>query len=236
MMLSACVAVHEGPTKKEKASNINVQLGIGYLQQNNLEVANQKLLRALDQNPESAVAHNAFAILQERLLQFDVAEKHYQKAAQLDPKNSQANNNYGAFLCRKGRELESEQYFLKAVKQPLYKTPEFAYTNAAVCLMKVKENERALEYLKKALAARSNFATALINLSDLHLRMTKPKDSLFYLQRYHLVKNATSRSLWLEIQANLALEKNDNAIVKIDLLKKKFPKSKEFKELEALNL
>ena len=97
--VTACVTVGgEPPTRNEKASDINVQLGLGYMAQNNFEVADQKLLRALDQNPESAGAHHAYAILQDRLAQKDIAGKHYKIATELDPKDSLASNNYGWFL------------------------------------------------------------------------------------------------------------------------------------------
>ena len=129
---------------------------MGYLKQNNLEFASQKLDKALRQDPNSAAAHNAYAILQERLQQNDKAEYHYHRATEIDPGNSEAANNYGAFLCRNKREAESEEYFLQALDNPLYKTPEFAYTNAAICLIRIDRRDKAREYLEKALASRSN--------------------------------------------------------------------------------
>ncbi len=149
-LLQACVAVNPGQTQDEKASAINVQLGIGYMQQNKLDLASEKLTKAIRQNPESASANNAYAILQERLKQLDLAEYHYEKATELDTNNAQAANNYGTFLCRNGRELESEKYFMRALDNPLYSTPEYAYTNAAICLMKVDQNVQAEKYLRKA--------------------------------------------------------------------------------------
>lgn len=238
MLVSGCAFV---PVEKEeipqniKASEINVQLGIGYLQQNNLEVANQKLNRALIQNPNSAVAHNAYGILQERLLQFDVAEKHYKKGAELDVTNSQANNNYGVFLCKRGRQAESEKYFLIALQQPLYKTPEFAYTNAGVCQMQINELAKAEDYFKKALAARSNFSSALINLAELYFKQSKYKKSLLYLNRFNLVENNTAKSLWLEARSYLELDNTAAASTKIELLKTNFPDSPEYQEWREMN-
>ncbi len=75
LLLSACVTVDPAEENYEAASKINVQLGIGYLQQNNMVLASEKLTKALKQNPKSAAAHNAYAILQERLLQKEKAEK-----------------------------------------------------------------------------------------------------------------------------------------------------------------
>jgi len=237
LLVSGCAYVpvdNSLPKKNLKASDINVQLGIGYMQQNNLEVANQKLSRALIQNPKSAVAHNAFGILQERLLQFDKAEKYYKKATELDPKNSQANNNYGAFLCKRERQAESEKYFLLALKQPLYKTPEFAYTNAGVCMAQIGQNEKAEMYFKKALASRSNFSSALIGLAELYFKQNRYSDSLLYLKRFNLIKNETPKSLSLEAHNYMELGKVAIATKKIESLKIKYPETKEYKEWESI--
>ncbi len=111
--LQACVAVQAGQTQDEKASAVNVQLGIGYMQQNKLDLASEKLTKALRQDPKSAPVHNAYAILQERLKQMDLAEYHYKEATRLDPKDSQAANNYGAFLCRTGAKSSLKSTFCK---------------------------------------------------------------------------------------------------------------------------
>jgi len=137
VLLSGCVTTSDRVPDNVKASAINVQLGMGYLQQDNMEQASEKLSKALRQDPNSASAHNAYGILQERLLQKEKAEEHYKIATELEPGNSAAANNYGTFLCRNKREAESEKYFLRAVENPLYNTPEYAYTNAALCLLTI---------------------------------------------------------------------------------------------------
>ncbi len=228
-VLSACVTEGGRVPDNKKASAINVQLGIGYLQQNNLELANQKLNKALSQDPDSAAAHNAFAILQERLLQTDKAEYHYQRATKLDPDNSEAANNYGAFLCRNKREADSEGYFLKALENPLYKTPEFAYTNAAICLMRIDQKNKAREYLHKALAARGNFSTALISFAKLEFEGNNFSNSKLYLDRFHRVAKPTASSLWLAIQTELQMDSQRDVTELSQKLKSNFPDSEEYK-------
>lgn len=229
-LLQACVTVDPSKGKNVKASAVNVQLGIGYLQQNNLELANEKLSKALRQDPNSAAAHNAFAILQDRLLQTEKAEYHYERATDLDPKDSQANNNYGAFLCRNGRELESEKYFLRAVDNPLYSTPEYAYTNAAICLLKVDQRDTAREYLRKALAAKSDFSAALLTMGELMFSEADHQNARLYLDRYHFVAQPSAKSLWLSIRNTLELDGDGDIAEMAQLLKEKFPDSQEYQE------
>jgi type IV pilus assembly protein PilF len=227
-LLQACVAVDPGQTQNEKASAVNVQLGIGYMQQDNLDLASEKLTKALRQDPESASAHNAYAILQERLKQMELAEHHYKEATELDPKNSQAANNYGAFLCRTGREVESEKYFLQALDNPLYSTPEFAYTNAAICLLKVAQIEPARKYLEKALTERSDFAPALLTMAGLLFDEMDYDNAKIYLDRYHLVATPSPRSLWLSIRTDLSIDPNTDVSALVQRLGTDYPDSEEY--------
>ncbi len=227
--LVACVTVSDRQPDNVKASAINVQLGIGYMRQNNMEQANAKLSKALRQDPNSASAHNAYAILQERLLQKDKAEEHYSRATELDRNNSEAANNYGAFLCRNKREVESEKYFLRALKNPLYKTPEYAYTNAALCLIRIGQEDRAKGYLTKALAARSNFSTALIAMARLKYKEGNFVEARLYIDRFHLAAEPTAGSLWLAIRNELEMDGNIDVSELTQQLETDFPDSDEYK-------
>ena len=233
-LLTACVTVDKRPSDPEKASAINVQLGMGYLQQNKLELANEKLLKALAYNPKSASAHNAYAILQDRLQVKDKAAYHYEKATTLDPEDSQAANNYGTFLCRNNQEAKSETYFLRALKNPLYKTPEYAYTNAALCLIKIDQKDKAIDYLSKALAVNSNFPIALVTMGKIAFDDANYKNAKLYLDRYHLVSKPSAKSLWLSIRAELELNKNQNVDELSEHLLTNFPDSDEYKSWLAI--
>ena len=229
-LLPACVTVDNRQTDGEAASNINTELGIGYLQQNNFELASEKLKKALSYNPKHVKANYTYAVLQDRLGQNDLAEYHYKIATEIDPKNSEAANNYGAFLCRNQREAESEQYFLDAMKNPLYKTPEYALTNAAICLLKIDQTEKAREYLGRALAARSDFAPALFNMAKLYFSDADYEQARTYVDRYHLVARASAASLWLAIRAALELDSDSDVTELAQRLEKDYPDSREYKD------
>lgn len=231
LMLSGCVSTPDPDEERNrKASAVNVQLGIGYLQQNNLESANEKLYKALLQDPESAPAHNAYAILQERLMQFDKAEIHYSEATRLDPNDSQSANNFGAFLCRRGREAESVVYFDQAVKNPLYRTPEFAYTNAARCLIKIDRDDEARDYLTKALAVRSDFGVALYTMADLNNRQGRYAEAKTFIEQYHLVSKPTAATLWFAIGNELELGNKKSIEELAEQLRQEFPDSEEYQQ------
>ena len=233
-LLQACVAVDSGKSREEQASDVNTEMGLGYLQQDNFELATEKLVKALRQNPESVKANYVYAVLQDKLGQKELAEFHYRKATELDPENSEAANNFGAFLCRNGRELESEDYFLKALDNPLYKTPEYAYTNAAICLLQVNQTEKGKEYLRKAVASKSDFGPALLALSDLLYKQRDFTNAKIYIDRYHLVSRASARSLWLAIRNTLELNNEGEVEELAQRLEADFPDSTEYQQWKQI--
>ena len=236
LLLSACV-VNDGPTADEKASQINVELGIGYYQQGNLELANEKLVKALSQDPNSSQAHYAYAVLQNRFLDLEKTEFHFRKAIELDPQNSEALTNFGAYLCNDNRIEEAEKLFMQAVDNPRYRTPELDYTNAGVCLLKMdsSQTEKAKQYFTKALALRTNYTPALVNLAEISFNEKNHELAALYLQRLHLVSKPTARSLWLNIRNDLELNRNDNLAKLVQTLKTNFPNSKEYQAWLALD-
>jgi type IV pilus assembly protein PilF len=233
-LLQACVAVDPSKGRNEEASDVNTEMGLGYLQQNNFELASEKLLKALRQNPESVKANYVYAVLQDKLEQKELAEYHYEKATKLDPKNSEAANNFGAFLCRNGRQLESEKYFKRALKNPLYKTPEYAYTNAAICMLQADELQRGKEYLGKAIAAKSDFGPALLSMADVLYKEGDYSNAKIYLDRYHLVSRASARSLWLAIRNTLELDGQGDIEELAQRLETEFPDSQEYVEWKQI--
>ncbi len=233
-LLQACVAVDPSKGRNEEASDVNTEMGLGYLQQNNFELASEKLLKALRQNPENVKANYVYAVLQDKLEQKELAEYHYEKATKLDPKNSEAANNFGAFLCRNGRQLESEKYFKRALKNPLYKTPEYAYTNAAICMLQADELQRGKEYLDKAIAAKSDFGPALLAMADVLYKEGDYSNAKIYLDRYHLVSRASARSLWLAIRNTLELDGQGDIEELAQRLETEFPDSQEYVEWKQI--
>lgn len=236
LLLSSCVVVQEGGSKNEKASKINVQLGIGYYNQGNIEAANEKLVKALQQDPTSSQAHHAYAVLQNRFLDPVKAETHFKKSVELDDKNSEALNNFGTFLCKQKRYEEAEKMFMQAVENPLYRNPFVAFTNAAVCLLEAGEKHKltAKNYLIRALVLGNNYRPALMQMAELTFEEKDYKLSIRYLERYHLVGQHTARSLWLAIQINMENQQIEKANTLAEQLQKEFPKSAEYQSWLAL--
>ena len=205
----------------------NVHLGVAYLRKGNLERALTKLHKAVKQDPTLPPAYNALGLLYERLSDPQRAEEYYQRAVNLEPGDSSSQNNYGQFLCKQGRVEEGEKRFLQALANPLYRTPEVAYTNAGLCVAKTGEVEKAEGYLRKALDASPIYAPALLEMARVSFARQQYLQVRAFLQRYLLVASHSAQTLWLGIQAEEALGNHNAAASYRLLLKNNYPQSEE---------
>ena len=229
LLVQACVTTNaDAPlSENQKAAEINIQLGVLYIGKGEFKLADEKLRRALEQDPRSATANWVFALLQERLGEHEVAEKHFRKAISLDPKDSKAHNNYGTFLCKQDRVLEAEKEFLLAVKNPLYSEASSAYANAGTCFLKVPDKVKAEEYFQKSLGLNASQRSALYQMGILSFERQEYEQASFYFQKYESVAKHNSRSLWMAYQTEVSLGNQGKADDYAHQLKRSFPASQE---------
>lgn len=232
--LAGCMSTKEKPLSKpepERAAEINLEIGIDYLRKGNLPQAKEKIDRALEQNPRNAKAQITAGMLYERLGQSDKAETHFSKAVQLDPQNPEIKNTYGAYLCQKGKYARGEKLALEAAGNPLYRTPEIAYLNAANCARNDGDLKRTEQALRKALAVRPKFGEALFQMADLSYKKTDYLVARGFLERYLEVGRSNAASLWLGVRIERGLGNDDAARNYAERLKLEYPRAAQTKEL-----
>ncbi len=219
------------PPEPEQASAVNTQLGIEYMRQGRNDIALKKLLKALEQDDRNAETHNALGVLYERLGRLENAEHHYVTALRIAPGDSSAHNNFGNYLCRQQRIGEAEQQFVKAVTNPLYNTPELAYTNAGNCFIRDNQLEKADLYLQKALRANAQFAPALYQQAELRFRQKNYMEVRELLRRYEGLAQHTPQTLSLAVRNERALGDHDSEASYVLKLRAMYPDAEETKQL-----
>ncbi len=202
--LSACASTGGdtgatgGPTtKSEAAARINLQLGVGYLQEGNLPIAKEKLERARSQDPHNPEIHGAMALLDQRLGKDKEADKEFRTALELAPHDPAMLNNYAVFLCSHQRPDEGVRYFEQAATNPLYRTPWAAFTNAGVCLRAAHRDAEAAQRFVRALQSNPAYSEAVYQASDLDLQQQKLADARFRIDVFLLTNPATPDLLML---------------------------------------
>ena len=243
LLLAGCVqqvqttatSPQEGPPAKpadaQKRAQIHTELGAGYYERGQLGIALKELKEALRADSNYAPAYNVIGLVYMELREDAEAERNFRQALKIDPLDSDANNNYGWFLCQRKHEDQSIKYFLTALKNPLYATPEKSYANAGVCMRRKGDEKAAEEYFRKALRIRPDQPQALYNLSDLALKHGQYTEARTHLVKYLRVAVPTAESLWLGVRIERKLGNRDAESSYALQLRKKYPESNETRAL-----
>ncbi|MEI6459716.1 MAG: type IV pilus biogenesis/stability protein PilW [Pseudomonadota bacterium] len=213
------------------AARLNAQLAVGYLKQGDVTTAREKVDKALRQNEHDAFVQTVAGLVYERLQERDNADRHYARAVKLDPKDPDLQNNYGGFQCRNGRSGDGQKLFEQAARNPVYSTPEVAYANAGVCARSAGDNAKAEAYFRRALALRSDFPDALLQLADLNVQQGSALAARGLLERYFQVAPRTPESLALAVRVERAQGDGSAARRYLDELERSFPDAPQVQEL-----
>ena len=239
--LSACSTKDEMVVDKkvsepdlQQASALNVQLAIGYIDRDQLGIAQEKLDKAIEQDPKNIDAYTTMAYLKRKVKELEQAEKYYLEALDIKSTNPNIHNNYGGLLCQMGRYDDALKEIRLAYEDPFYETPYLAYANAGTCLLDKGEYKEAEKMLRKALRDQPNYAGALISMAEIGVKTEKYLMARAYIQRYHAVAKPDAESLWLQIQSEKALGAEEHYLKYARRLLKDFPDSDEAGMLEEM--
>jgi type IV pilus assembly protein PilF len=164
-------------------ARIHAELAAGYLELGNYGVALQEANESLKADPNYVAAHNVLGLAYMELRDDKSAEASFQRALRINALDSDSNNNYGWFLCQRKREKESVKYFLDALRNPLYATPEKSWVNAGICARQAGDQANAEDYFQRAIKLRPNQPQALQQLADMAFRRRDFVGAKTYLSR-----------------------------------------------------
>jgi len=233
IVLAGCTSVGGTRTPTEhvasdpKAAEINMRLGLNYMQRGDYQVALDKLQRSLQQDPNLPSTHNTIGVLYQRLGEMDKAEHHFQEAVDRAPEYSEAQNNYGVFLCQQKRYKEAEQRFLLAIKNPLYTNADQALENAGICVGLIPDATLAEQYFRKALQINPNLSKSLLQMSELSYLNIQYDQAKAYLDRYQAVSQWTPQALLLATKLAKKMGDQDAVASYSLILRARFPDSDE---------
>jgi type IV pilus assembly protein PilF len=221
--------------KISEAAKTNAELALAYMREGDLKSAREKIDKALKQDSRTAETQMAAGFVYDRLGEDRKAARFFSEAVRLGGKdNPDVLNNAAVFECRKGSKKQGVEYFLRAAKSPLYRTPEVAYANAGFCAREDGRPEEAEQYFRQAIGIRPTLADPLYQLADLSLETGKLLQARAFMQRYNAAAAASPASLWLGYRIESGLQDPVAAGDYARRLRTEFPTSAETgKLLEA---
>lgn len=236
LLLAACSssggkggdAQQENAVDAQASARIHTELAAVYYGLKQYAVALDELKLALNMNSKYAPAFGVRGLVYMALKEDRKAEEDFERSLDLDSKDSGTRNNFGWFLCQRGRENESMEQFLEAVRNPLYATPEKAFLNAGLCSKKFGKTKEAETFLKNALSRQPNMKEALLGMAELNFLKADYAGAKTYflrLSRNGAEMSAADLLLAARVERKLG-DKNAEASYKLQL-RKRFPESRE---------
>ena len=214
-------------------ARIHTELAAGYYELGNMSVALEEAHIALRSDPNYSPAYNIAGLIYSSLKEDRLAEQSFQGALRLNALDSDANNNYGWFLCQRKREAEGLKYLMAALRNPLYQFPERTYVNAGLCARQQGDAAAAEQYFQGALKIRPSHPPALFHAADLAFERGDVAGAKNYLDRLMRFIQPNAEALWLGLRIERKLGDRAAEESYAHRLRNNFPDSRETRALLA---
>ena len=239
LLLSACVTqnyenntpIIENQANNNEMAATRISLGLGYLKMGNMTQAKLNLEKAKRFAPNLVQVYTAFAHYYETVGEDELTVQSYEKALSLAADDADTLNNYGVFLCRKGKTAEAEVQLLKAIAVPTYLLVAQSYENLSSCYLNIDDFTKAEQYLGKAVDHSPNRTATLLQMVRLQYAMGNYQQAKIFQQKFERhTRRFTPDSLALAYKVYLKLGQKKIAENYANMLVRMYPQSWESKQ------
>jgi len=215
---------------KDRAA-LHAELGAGYYERGRMDIAIEELSEAQTLDATNPRIYNYFGLVYAVLGDNAKAEQNFQRALQLAPDDSDTRHNWGWYLCSNDRPRESIPQFELALKNPFYKTPEVALTNAGRCSAAFGDVAGADAFYRQALARSPTNAPAMYGLALLAYRAGKLDEARSYTRRLAQLPAPAPEALYLGMCVERKAGERAAEVLYATQLRNRYPDSLEAKSI-----
>lgn len=240
-LLSGCVTETVGAPQMNadrltELARARTALGADYYERKQYAVALEQLALAMQADPDYSPAYGVRALVHIALLEDKEAETDFRRSLDLDAKNSEAHDNYGWFLCQRGREREGIAQHLMAAKDPLYSGQAAAYMRAGECSMRISQMANAELYFEKAQILQPDLAPVQFDMAQMSYMtgdyVTARARFMNFRKAVNNRLSAENLLLGVRIEHKLGNRASEAALA--EQLRKNFPDSREAQSLAQI--
>lgn len=224
--LTAAAPPPQTPDQKpdpKEAARLRVELASLYFSRGSIGPALDEANSAAKLDPENAQVYNLLGLINMQLKEDGQANLNFERALRLAGTDPDINNNYGWFLCERGRPAESIKFFMVAVRSPLYTNVDRSLVNAGICSRRRGDDVEARRFFDQALGVRGNQPVALFNLADLSFARGSMPEARVFLNRFMQAAPPTAEVLWLGVRIERALGDRQAEALYAQQLRRLFP-------------
>ncbi len=147
VFMSGCVT----SSKTNEQAALHLQLAVSLIQKENYPLALQELLTSQELDPNNAGTQSYLGFVYFIRERFDLSEKHYRRAVELNPKFTDAKNNLARVYIETSQNALAEKTLKEVLTDYTYVDFSRAYFNYGVLEFNRKNYRQSLVYLDKTL-------------------------------------------------------------------------------------
>ncbi len=204
---------------------IYTEVCAGYYARGQYAIALEDLRKAIAIDSSYAPAYNVLALVHAELKEDSLAETNFRRALELSPNYSDAHNNFGLFLCQRGRQKEGLHLFESALTNPLYVTPDKALANAGACSFSTGDIKVSENYFTRALKRSPRQSLAVLGMASIRYQQSHLLAARSLLRFLADISEPTPQSLWLSLRVERGLGDKEGEASAAEQLRKRYPES-----------
>ncbi len=154
-------------------ADTHYKLGVSYLAREQLNEAFVEFQKAIKFNPKNKNSLNALGLISTEFKEYGDAVTYYKRAISIAPDYSEAMNNLGVTYVKMEEWDEAIKYFKMALKNPLYSTPQRAYSNMGYTFYMKGDYHNAMQTLKGAITRYPDFLRPIYFLGLVYIKLGK---------------------------------------------------------------
>lgn len=205
------------------SAKVHTELAAGYYARAQYAIALDEINKAQAADAGYAPAFNILGLIRAELREDTQAEAAFRQALALHEHYSEAENNFGWYLCQRGRHDEALALFDAALKNPLYGTPEVALANAGICNLAKGNVSEAETFFFRALKRVPDLRVALLGMADIEFRQGRALAARNKLNQMGDISNLGASALWLGIRVARVLGIREDEMSYSAQLRRRFP-------------
>ncbi|SDM30924.1 type IV pilus assembly protein PilF [Franzmannia pantelleriensis] len=195
--LAGCSSQAVQPESGTNPSEAYTQLGMAYLERDNLPRAQRALNRALEVAPNDAETLQALAMVYQRQGEHELADEHFLRALSSNAGFTRARNNYAAFLYDRGRLRDACSQLEQATQDTQYDNRAQLFANLGQCQREMGDLDAAVTSLERAQAIDMRSPRSYFTLAEIEYAQGNHSRAWEQLQSFMRLAGTTPASLEL---------------------------------------
>ncbi|HUG26514.1 type IV pilus biogenesis/stability protein PilW [Piscinibacter sp.] len=211
-----------------RRGRVRMELAAAYFGRGQMTTALDEVKLAIAANPNLAAAFNLRGLIYASLGDNRLAEESFRHALQLDPRDADAMQNFGWYLCQEKRFDEADALFRRALAIPQYRDSQRTLLTQGVCQARAGQWLQAEGTLTRANELDPGNPVVAVNLSEVLYHRGEYERARFHIRRVNGIPDVVSaQTLWLAARIERRLGNRQGVEQLGTQLRHRFPESPE---------